>query len=227
MISAFTSSGRSCCVQWPHPGRNTIRRRFGTALIIGSNWPNTTAGSFFPPTKSVGWRTVVASSCGSSRADPLQGAERDQRPERWREPREERAEREDGEGADEDALEAESVAEDAGQRRGDTEGEHVDAQHPLYLVGPRAEGALEHGERDAHDGGVEHDHPHAGHDRRQHVPLARPVASGPRRAGRLPWDRGSWRLVPLHRASWPRVAPRDRRIRGRTVVTSQRERRSW
>ncbi len=75
-----------------------------------------------------------------------------------REPAGKRREREDRQAEQEDAAPAEEVGELAAREHEDGERERVGVHRPLELGEADAEFALDRGERDVHDGVVEHDH---------------------------------------------------------------------
>ncbi len=77
------------------------------------------------------------------------------------------------EAAEVDGLRADAVAEEAGERRRDPDGEHVDRQHPLRRGETRAEGRAERREGDVDDGRVEQDHEEPEDDRDEDLPSPR------------------------------------------------------
>ena len=96
--------------------------------------------------------------CGERRADALEGTGRDELAGRLGEAAERRGDGEDREAGLEGAQATEDVAQSAAEEQQAAEGEGVGVEHPRQ--GRRSEGqvGVDAGERDVHDGGVEHDH---------------------------------------------------------------------
>ena len=115
--------------------------------------------------------------CKQRAAEPLQGAERDQRRLRPGETAEQRAGREDGQACDEEAPAAEQVAEPAAEQERAAEEDRVGRDHPLQARLREAEVGLDRRQRDVHDRDVEDDHELCGHDQRERAPAPlRPFA---------------------------------------------------
>ncbi len=109
---------------------------------------------------------------GNAAAKSLQGAGRDQPAQRGSQPAQERADHEDRQPQQVHALDAEPVRQEAGNRRGDTQRQDIDADHPLGLGQRGAEFTPQGGKGNVDDRGVQDDHEDPEHDRDQHLPLA-------------------------------------------------------
>ena len=95
---------------------------------------------------------------GDRGADALQDARADHHRLVLGEPAEQRGDREHGDADDEHPAAAEDVAEPAAEQQQAAEGERVGVHHPRQAAPAEAEVGLDVGQRDVHDGAVEHDH---------------------------------------------------------------------
>ena len=91
-------------------------------------------------------------------AEPLEGAERDERRFAPRETAEKRSEREDADAENEDAPTAEQIGRPAAQQEEAAEDERVRADDPLQVLLREPEVGLDGRQRDVHDRDVEDDH---------------------------------------------------------------------
>ena len=109
---------------------------------------------------------------GEGGADALDGAGGEQQPAGLGEPAGERSDREQGEAREEDAATAEQVAAAGAEQQQAAEGQAVGVETHDSEVGLKLERALDVGQRDVHDAGVEHDHELGDEDDRERGPGA-------------------------------------------------------
>jgi hypothetical protein len=100
------------------------------------------------------------------------GAERNQRALGPGHPAQERADREDRQACHEDAPATEDVGQPPAQEQHPAEQDRVRADHPLEVGLGEVQIAFDRGQRDIHDGDIQHNHELRRHDRRQGQPLA-------------------------------------------------------
>ena len=109
---------------------------------------------------------------GNGPADALHRASRDEQPLRGRQAAAERRQREERDAGEEQAAVAVEIPEAPAQQQAAAEGEHVGVDDPGKRRLREAEIGADRGQRDVHDGRVEHDHeaPPAEHDQREPAP---------------------------------------------------------
>ena len=136
---------------------------------------------------------------GDTTAEALEGAGSNQEAQVRGKAAQQRAGEEQRQAAEIGALHAEAVGQEAGQRRGDAQAEHVDANNPLGVAEARAILAAQGLKGDVHDRRVENRHEDTKNDRNEDFPLVgQPAAVC--RGRRMRWVAHSFSLLRVYSA---------------------------
>ena len=141
-------------------------------------------------------------------AHPLGHAECDQLLDRLRQPTQGRSQREQGQRSQEHPFGADSVTQPPRRRDPNRQAQQVGRDHPLETGVARAETGADGGQRDVHDGHVEHVHEHADHERNRDHALVVPCR---RRSHRFDLNRPRSTDAPPRRREAARATPTPQR----------------